>query len=440
MKGWPIGAWAYAALLAGLSAVVALGLGGIPELPAWQVLAGFGALFVLAELAPITFKHGTYSVSFVLVLTAIMTVGPVAAIAAAAFTALDLSALKREDWLGRVIFNGAQFSLSSGVAGAVYLALDGPVGSLTAADFPYIFLPVGAASVTFFIVNTLLVAMMISLVRGLAFREVWSLNVGSVVGSTFAFGVLGVLLAELYLQMGFGAVLFVLVPILVARRALEAAAEMDSAYEATVRALVTAIEAKDAYTRGHAERVSQLAVLIARELGLTERQIFALRYAALMHDVGKLVVSHAVLTKPGKLTEEEFEHMKAHPEFGVEVIQEVDFLRNGEAVNAVRHHHERLDGRGYPDGLFGDEIPLTARIVMCADAFDSMTSTRSYRPATVVEKALQEMRRCAATQFDSMCVAALDRAVRKHDWQPSPEAFEGEQTPRPAADVHAAHK
>ena len=440
MRGWSIKAWLAAAGVWIAAAGVVFALTRSHELPGAGVLLGFGVLFLLAELAPITFAHGSYSVSYVLVIASLIAVGPAAAAIAAAFTALDMSVRHRPDWLGRMLFNGAQFALSSALAGAVYVALGGPIGSLNAGNFATLLLPLVVASLVFFVANTLLVSIMVVLVRGVPFREVWSVNVGSVIGSTFAFGVLGVLLSSLYLQMGFPAVVFVLVPLLVARRALQAAAEMDDAYEATVRALVTAIEAKDAYTRGHAERVSRLSVMVARELGLSEPKVRVLRHAALMHDVGKLVVSHAVLTKPGKLTEEEFEHMKAHPEFGVEVIQEVDFLRGGEAINAVRHHHERLDGRGYPDGLFGDEIPLTARIVMVADAFDSMTSTRSYRPAMMVEKALNELRRCSATQFDPMCVNALDRAIKRNGWEPSPEAFLGEQTPRPAVDVQAANK
>jgi HD-GYP domain-containing protein (c-di-GMP phosphodiesterase class II) len=234
-------------------------------------------------------------------------------------------------------------------------------------------------------------------------------------------------------------VLFLLVPMMVVRHALQAAAEMDAAYEATLRGLVTAIEAKDAYTRGHAERVSKLTTLIARELGFSEKAVHSIRIAALMHDVGKLVVSTAILTKPGKLTDEEYEHMKWHPIFGCEVIEEIDFLRDGEAVNAVRHHHERLDGRGYPDNLFGDDVPLTARVVMVADAFDSMTSTRTYRFAKSVDDGLRELRRCAATQFDPLCISALDRAIHKHGWEPTPELYGGEQTERPAVSVHAEH-
>jgi HD superfamily phosphohydrolase YqeK len=338
-----------------------------------------------------------------------------------------------------MIFNGAQLALSTSLAGAAYLATGGPIGGVDGSHFPGIALPLAVASATYFVTNTSFVAGMVSLVRRVRFSEVWSMNFLSIAGSTVAFAVLGVLLATLYLEMGLWAIIFVLVPLIVARRALAAAIVMDQAYESTVRSLIRAIEAKDAYTSGHAGRVSQIAEMIARRYGLPERKVRALRIAAIMHDVGKLVVSTRVLQKPGKLTEDEYEHMRDHPQYGCEIVEEIDFLREGDAIDAVRHHHERMDGRGYPDGIAGDEIPLTARIVMVADAFDAMTSTRSYRPAKPVEKALGELRRCEGTQFDPEVLAALERAIALEGWEPSPEAFEGEKTARPEVGVHAVH-
>lgn len=404
------------------------------ELHAKEIL-GFGLLFLLSEAAPIRTRHLTVSVSFLVVVAAVASVGPEAAAFAAIFAGYD-----RGRRPVRMLFNGAQYPLAAAVAGFGYVAAGGAVGRLDATMFPAILGPLVVASVLFWTVNAGLAASVHSLSSGVPLRQILlDGSLFSVQVNMLAFAVLGVLLGGLYLQMGFAAALFLLVPIMSARRALQAAADMDEGYEATLRALVTAIEAKDAYTRGHAERVSVLSAMIARELKMSELTVRRLRYAALMHDVGKLVVSTTVLTKPGKLTAEEYEHMKAHPVHGCEVIEEIDFLRDGEAVDAVRHHHERLDGRGYPDNLSGDEVPLTARIVMVADAFDSMTSTRSYRPAMPVERAMTELRRCAATQFDPQMIAALDRAIVRNGWQPSPEAFLGEQTARPAASVHAAH-
>jgi HD superfamily phosphohydrolase YqeK len=439
MRDFPLRAWVFTALVAlgSVWTIVFLTLGaGHAHIGA---ALGFGVLFLLAELAPFNTPNASYSVSFVITVAALVVAGPAEAAIAASFGALDLSVRKRPDWLGRMIFNGAQLSCATALAGAAYRAAGGPVGHLGAAEMPKVFLPLFAASIVYFVVNTGLVSQMVSLVRRVPIREVWHANYAPVAASTFAFAVLGIVLGALYLQMGSAALLFALVPLLVARRALEAAAKMDAAYEATLLALVAAIEAKDAYTRGHAERVSRLATMIARELKLSEKRIRALRIAALMHDVGKLVVSTAILQKPGKLTEEEYEHMKAHPLHGCEVIEEIDFLRDGEAVNAVRHHHERLDGRGYPDNLFGDDVPLTARIVMVADAFDSMTSTRTYRMAKGVEDGMRELRRCATTQFDPVCINALDRAIQRHGWEPTPELYGGEQTARPTVDVHAGN-
>jgi len=397
----------------------------------------FGLLFVLAELATVPLGQVYYSVSFVISVAALVALGPAEASVAALFGAIDRGLGRRSDWLIRAVFNAAQFSLAIGLAGRAYRGLGGPVGAVTSSDLGQLVVPLIAASTIHFLANTLLVTGVVSLSQGTSPREIWHQHYAGIPPRTFAFAVVGLLFASLYLEMGMIAVLFVVVPLLIARRALQAAAEMDDAYEATLRSLVTAIEAKDAYTRGHAERVSRLSAMIAREMGFPERRVRSLRIAALMHDVGKLVVSTPILTKPGKLTDEEYEHMKSHPVHGCEVISEIDFLRDGEAVYAVRHHHERLDGRGYPDGLSGDDVPLTARIVMCADAFDSMTSTRTYRRALSVEQAMRELRRCSATQFDPLSVQSLARAIERHGWEPTPELYEGEQTTRPQTSVQA---
>jgi len=398
---------------------------------------GFGLLFLLSELATIPLGRVFFSVSFVISIAAVISLGPTAAALAAWFGVAGRRMFQAPDWLIRALFNGAQFSLSIALAGLAYRSLGGPIGSIRASDFPGVIPVLFVAAAIHFLVNTALVTGAVALSQGESPRRIWLEHYSGIPPRTFAFAVVGLLFAALYLEMGVSAIAFIVVPLLIARRALQAAAEMDAAYEATLRSLVTAIEAKDAYTRGHAERVSRLSSMIAGQMGLAERRMRALRIAALMHDVGKLVVATPILTKPGKLTAEEYEHMKSHPVHGCEVIKEIDFLRDGEAVFAVRHHHERLDGRGYPDGLLGDEVPLTARIVMCADAFDSMTSTRTYRRALSVEQAMRELRRCSATQFDPLAIDALDRAIRKYGWEPTPELYEGEQTARPVASVHA---
>lgn len=180
-----------------------------------------------------------------------------------------------------------------------------------------------------------------------------------------------------------------------------------------VQALVEALEAKDPYTRGHSERVSQYAAVIARGLGLEEHAVRAVELGGRLHDIGKIGVREDVLTKPARLTREEYEHVMTHMMVGWRILSGLVDDRD-ELLNIVRHHHERFDGAGLPDGLAGEAIPLEARIVAVADSFDAMTSGRRYRDdgGKVLEEALAELERCAGTQFDATCVRAFAHAVR----------------------------
>lgn len=172
-----------------------------------------------------------------------------------------------------------------------------------------------------------------------------------------------------------------------------------------IRALAAALDARDPYTAGHSERVSALSVLMGRQMLLGAEKLEILRLGALLHDVGKIGVSDEVLRKPGVLTSEEFEQLKRHPALGARILRQVPFLTPH--VPIVELHHERPDGGGYPFGLRGDEIPVAARIVHVADAFDAITSARAYRPARGAAEALAELRRHAGTQFDPASVDAL---------------------------------
>jgi HD-GYP domain-containing protein (c-di-GMP phosphodiesterase class II) len=162
--------------------------------------------------------------------------------------------------------------------------------------------------------------------------------------------------------------------------------------------LSRAIEARDPYTRGHSARVTAIAEAIARRLSWDEERLQLLHVGGPLHDVGKLGVSEEVLAKPGRLDEEELAQIREHPKLGARILMRVAMLRG--ALPYVLFHHERWDGRGYPTGRAGEEIPLEARVLAVADAFDAMTSDRPYRPALDREEAIAEVARCAGTQFD----------------------------------------
>jgi diguanylate cyclase (GGDEF)-like protein/putative nucleotidyltransferase with HDIG domain len=178
---------------------------------------------------------------------------------------------------------------------------------------------------------------------------------------------------------------------------------------AAMESLSATVDARDAYTAGHSRRVQQLALAIGRELGLSQAELDLLGHAALFHDIGKLAIPDAILLKPDSLSDSEWSLMQKHAEEGARIIDRLGFLND--AVPAIRHHHERFDGAGYPDRLRGEEIPLGARIIHVADALDSMLTTRIYRAARPATEALNELRHAAGTQFCPRCVAALERIL-----------------------------
>jgi putative nucleotidyltransferase with HDIG domain len=197
-----------------------------------------------------------------------------------------------------------------------------------------------------------------------------------------------------------------------------AEAESRAAYLGAIRALAAALDARDPYTAGHSERVSALSVLIGREMHLGNSDLDVLRLGALLHDIGKIGLSDEVLRKPGSLTTEEYEQIKRHPALGARILRQVPFL--APHLPIVELHHERPDGRGYPFGLRGDDIPLASRIVHVADAYDAMTSARAYRPARARSEAVSELQRNAGTQFDHASVDALLSALPSSTDAPEP--------------------
>jgi len=189
---------------------------------------------------------------------------------------------------------------------------------------------------------------------------------------------------------------------------------VQEAYLATVRALAAAVDAKDPYTRGHSEGVASYALKIGSQLGLSQEQMTALEMSAYLHDIGKIGISEDILLKPGKLTEAEMSQMRHHPLIGANILKPVAFP--WPIAPVVRHHHEHYDGTGYPAGLRRDEIPMLARVLTVADAFEAMVADRPYRRGRSDQEAMLELRRCAGTQFDPRIVEAFEEALNTGEW------------------------
>ncbi|MGW9399043.1 HD-GYP domain-containing protein [Streptomyces sp. NPDC055642] len=351
---------------------------------------------------------------------------------AAALVALPgalLLPVEQRPYPARRLWRAGQLVLAVWAASGAHGAAGGRA-AVTACDVPGALAAAAVAVVAFCLVLTLLDGGVLAPASGALPRDgrtaapaAWWRQFVRSLAPLAVHGLAGLMMALLW-RSAYGpvAALFVLLPMGVSWWAFAQYHRERAAHRATIRALVQAVDIKDGYTRGHSERVGRASMMIARELGLDDARVEVLRFAGILHDVGKLGVPTRLLTKDGPLTPEERRVIELHPEYGHEMVRGISFL--GEARAAVLHHHERLDGSGYPYGLAGGQIPESARVVAVADAFDAMTSTRSYSRARPVPVALEELRRCAGTHFDPRMVGALVRAIGRTGWHPAVTADE----------------
>ena len=352
-----------------IGAAVVLIRGPFGDITWWRDVAVLGLLLVIFESSatPLRPRQLAWSPNSAATLAAAVLLGPVGAGLVGACTVFGL---RRGLSVIQRAFNTAMMSLSAYLAGHVFVALGGQVGIPDPTSFPKIIGPFAAAAVVHVVTNHALLAGVLWLTsdRDSAGRRAPLGMSIKLVASDLGYGAFGLLIAALWSVVGLFAPVLVLVPLFVARWAVTQIAEQQQAYDATVGALCQAVETKDLYTRGHSDRVSRGSVMIAREIGMHGDRVEAINYAGMLHDVGKLGVPTKVLQKTGKLTEEEYAAIQLHPMRGLDIVREIGFL--DEALAGIMHHHERIDGRGYPMGLAGDEIPEFARVLAVADAFD----------------------------------------------------------------------
>ena len=373
--------------------------------------------------------EGAISFSAVGALAGAALFGPRAGLVLAVVTvAVDWSA--RRTGLRHVLFNVGALTLASLTAAGVFAA---------AGDRQIIVAVAGlVAGVAYFVINTGLYSLAIAIEAKESWFGAFRERFAWLLPHYVVYGFIGGVMAIAYDAAGLYALAVFTVPLLVMRNTQESylahtrksANKLREAAEtiqgqnvslehanrllkerstAAMESLSATVDARDSYTAGHSRRVQQLALAIGRQLKLSQPELDLLGHAALFHDIGKLAIPDAILLKPATLTGQEWALMQQHAAEGARIIDRLGFL--GDAVPAIKHHHERFDGAGYPDRLVGEEIPLGARIIHVADALDSMLTTRIYRTARPAEDALDEVRRAAGSQFCPRCVAALERVL-----------------------------
>lgn len=377
--------------------------GPAPALATMVVVLG---LMLLNELTPIDLPGGGYATASAIVdVPAIVLLGPFwTAVLDVASAAIAQGFVLRKPPV-KVVHNMAIAVLTDLAAGHAYRLAGGYASGAGLADQV---LPLLALGATYFVVNTALASIIVGLAHGPNPWRVWERNYLHGVGHHCAFIALGALAVVTYGAGGaWGLVMFV-VPFLVARHSFRLYVEIRADLKDFVRALSEVLEEVDPYTRLHSSRVSEYAVRLARAMGLTEREVEEIEYAALVHDLGKIGPQHQhILQKPGSLTHEEQRTLRGHPVAGADIVRRVRALKRSSEI--VRAHHERPDGLGYPFGLRSGDVPVGARILNVSDAFDAMTSDRPYRRALSVQAALGELKRGAGTQFDVAVVGTLVR-------------------------------
>jgi len=371
---------------------------------AWEQVAFFSLLALAAEAMPVTLprRDGTVSVSFAVFFATIIVLGPEAAAWVAAIGSIRVKDLRGQTPIDMVLFNRGMVALVAGLSGLAYRAAGGTVGAVSALSDV---VPLALCAVVYALTNVTFVVFFLALRQKMSIWGVWALNLKWLLPNYLALAPIGSLLASSYLRSGPVGIGLFFLPLLMARYSFQRFIDMRRMYLDTVRALTTALEAKDPYTKGHSERVAQLSVKLGRKMNLPEDQVELLEYVGLLHDIGKIGVRDSVLKKPGIFASEEYAEMQRHPVIGGQIIRDIRLL--GKAASWVRYHHERWDGAGFPDGLAGEEIPLGARIIAVCDAFDAITSERPYKRAFSIAEARREVVKGSGTQFDPAVVSAL---------------------------------
>jgi HD-GYP domain-containing protein (c-di-GMP phosphodiesterase class II) len=371
---------------------------------AWHAVIIWALLVAAVDLYPVSLPRGGYvSVAPAFDYAAIVAFGPAAAALIELLAQLIIRGAVRRTPLYRTVFNAALFPVAVYAAGNAYLLAGGRVGAF---DLPASIVPLFVCGAVYFGVNSAALSFIVGLAEGVSAWRVWRLNSSWAVLHLTVMLSLGGLMALVYIGAGTWGLFLFCVPLVFARHAFRLYVQTRRELYEFVKAMSDIIEEVDTYTKEHSQRVAEYAVSLARAMNVPEKEVQSLEYAALVHDLGKVAwPTREAVKKSGELSREERREMLGHPRTAANIMIRVKALRDASKI--VRYHHERPDGKGYPLGLPGDEVPLSALILNVADAFDAMTSDRPYRQALTDKEALSELNKGSGTQFDDRVVRCL---------------------------------
>ncbi|MDD4326688.1 MAG: HD domain-containing protein [Eubacteriales bacterium] len=385
----------------------------------WEYMMFWSVLAILTESLVIRLPNGMgLSVGLAITLAALLSHGPVTAMLATGFgfmfriihvkeTGKVVHILNNDPY--KTLFNTAQGILCISISGIFFSLLGGVPGKFD--------LLLTIMSVVFYtVINSCIMALFFTFLTEGQFISTWIQNLKGLFFNIILVGSMGIILFLAFDSYGAGAVLLFIAPLLLARFAFKQYTDLRETYVDTIKAFNELTEAKDPYTGEHSSRVELYAVGFAKYLKLTNQQIENIRMAAILHDVGKIGIEDDILKKDSGLTGNEYKQIKNHPNIGADIIQNVHFLKDVSRI--IRQHHERFDGKGYPENLSGDQICKEAVIVSLADTYDAITSLRAYNKPLSCEDAGAEIAKNAGVQFEPGLAAEFVEYVKQN-----PEVF-----------------
>ena len=370
------------------------------DIPEFKLLIFWAVLSIVVESLLIPMSNNTIGVSvgYAINIATVIVGGPILAVTSSALGLLfRIPKVPEKGYIHtlnlpiyKTIFNISQSVIVTSLISLIYLLIGGRIGKFFL--FPTLFVLFAGV-----LLNTTIISGFLSALNLQKFVRVWLENIKGTFYSSIAVGTMGIIIALAYIDYGYEAVLLFLGPLLLARYSFKLYVDMRNVYLSTIQALSKSLEAKDPFTSGHSNRVEKYAVELAEASDLSFGKIQDIKIAAALHDIGKIGINDQILNKATKLTQEEYQQVMEHPTIGADIIRNVDFLKN--ITGIIKHHHERYDGNGYPDGLKGDQIPIEACILAIADSYDAMITDRPYRKALTPKKAIEEIEQNAGTQF-----------------------------------------
>jgi putative nucleotidyltransferase with HDIG domain len=399
-----------------LSVVFLIVVGAIPfYLPRYSEILFFSAILALGESFIVQYRNIAISTSFAIHLAAVILFGPLAAVMIIIF-GFSLRVVKHNGKyvhilntpIYKTLYNYCGFIIPTLFGGVVYLKIEKIFP--THNGWTYICLMV-AFSIVYFFLNTFIMAILFSFLGNKSIIYFFKSNSKLSLLSTVIMAPFGIILAYIFDKYKFVGVITILFPIILARYTFSLYIQAKMQYVQTVDTLMHAMEARDKYTEGHSQRVAEIAELIAKELRYLDSEIERLHISALLHDVGKIGIDDHILNNPGKLTHEEYEIIKSHPEIGYNILKGIKNLED--ILMVVRYHHERYDGKGYPEGKSAEQLDLDVFIIQLADTIDAMSTDRPYRKALSHDEVIDEIIKFSGTQFHPKVVQAYLSIIEK---------------------------